>query len=130
MRNKLWASCMWGLLGLWGSSGASHAQEAQRFDVFEYRVEGTTLLPTIVVEKAVYPHLGEKKTLADVEKAREELEKAYHGAGYLTVLVSIPQQKVDGGVVKLAVTEAPVDRLRVVESRYFSLGAIKAGAPE
>ncbi|MDP2020988.1 MAG: ShlB/FhaC/HecB family hemolysin secretion/activation protein, partial [Hydrogenophaga sp.] len=121
---------MWGLLGLWGSSGASHAQEAQRFDVFEYRVEGTTLLPTIVVEKAVYPHLGEDKSLADVEKAREELEKAYHGAGYLTVLVSIPQQKVDGGVVKLAVTEAPVDRLRVVESRYFSLGAIKAGAPE
>lgn len=109
--------------------GTAHAQEAA-FDVFEYRVEGTTLLPVIMVEKAVYPHLGERKTLADVEKAREELEKAYHGAGYLTVLVSIPQQKVDGGVVKLAVTEAPVDRLRVVESRYFSLGAIRAGAPE
>lgn len=109
--------------------GAAHAQEAA-FDVFEYRVEGATLLPVTVVEKAVYPHLGERKTLADVERAREELEKAYHGAGYLTVLVSIPQQKVDGGVVKLAVTEAAVDRLRVVESRYFSLGAIKAGAPE
>ncbi|MHB1144099.1 MAG: ShlB/FhaC/HecB family hemolysin secretion/activation protein [Thiobacillus sp.] len=100
------------------------------FDVFEYRVEGATLLPVVVVEQAVYPHLGESKTLADVEKAREALEKAYHGAGYLTVLVSIPQQKVDGGVVKLAVTEAPVGRLRVVESRYFSLGEIKAAAPE
>ncbi len=104
-------------------------QEAT-FDVFEYRVEGTTLLPVVVVEQAVYPHLGEKKTLSDVEKAREALEKAYHGAGYLTVLVSIPQQKVDGGLVKLAVTEAPVDRLRVVESRYFSLGEIRAAAPE
>jgi hemolysin activation/secretion protein len=112
-----------------GGLGAAHAQEAA-FDVFEYRVEGSTLLPVTAVEKAVYPHLGEQKTLADVEAAREGLEKAYHGAGYLTVLVSIPQQKVDGGVVKLAVTEAPVDRLRVVESRYFSLGAIKAGAPE
>lgn len=130
MRNKLWASCVWGLMGVFAASGACHAQEAQKFDVFEYRVEGATLLPTMAVEKAVYPHLGERKTLADVERAREELEKAYHGAGYLTVLVSIPQQKVDGGVVKLAVTEAPVDRLRVVESRYFSLGAIKAGAPE
>ena len=127
--------------------GASHAEEAApavaetpdrtearepeaTFDVFEYRVEGTTLLPVVVVEQAVYPHLGEKKTLADVEQAREALEKAYHGAGYLTVLVSIPQQKVDGGVVKLAVTEAPVNRLRVVESRYFSLGEIKAAAPE
>lgn len=100
------------------------------FDVFEYRVEGTTLLPPILVEQAVYPHLGEKKNLTDVEKAREALEKAYHNAGYLTVLVNIPQQKVDGGLVRLAVTEAPVNRLRVVESRYFSLGEIKAGAPE
>ena len=108
---------------------AEAAPEAS-FDVYEYRVEGTTLLPTIVVEQAVYPHLGESKTLSDVEKAREALEKAYHGAGYLTVLVSIPQQKVGGGVVKLAVTEAPVNRLRVVESRYFSLGEIKAAAPE
>lgn len=117
-----------------GASGAPERSEAReqqaRFDVFEYRVEGATLLPAIVVEQAVYPHLGEQKTLADVEKAREALEKAYHGAGYLTVLVSIPQQKVGGGVVRLAVTEAPVNRLRVVESRYFSLGEIKAGAPE
>lgn len=103
-------------------------QEAT-FDVFEYRVEGATVLPVTVVEQAVYPHLGEKKTLADVEKAREALEKAYHGAGYLTVLASIPQQKVDGGVVTLAVTEASVERLRVVDSQYSSLGAVKAAAP-
>ena len=106
------------------------AQDAQRFDIFEYRVEGTTLLPAADVELAVYPHLGEAKTLDDVEKARESLEKTYHSAGYLTVLVSIPQQKVDGAVVRLQVTEAPVNRLRVVESRYFSLGRIKAAAPE
>ncbi len=121
--------CVFLLLGILGWSPLSHALDAQ-FDVFEYRVEGTTLLPIITVEQAVYPHLGEKKTIADVEKAREALEKAYHGAGYLTVLVSIPQQKVDGGMVKLTVTEAPVERLRVVESRYFSLGEIKAGVPQ
>jgi hemolysin activation/secretion protein len=109
--------------------GLVQAQEA-RFDIFEYRVEGTTLLPVAAVERAVYPQLGEKRSLAEVEKAREALEKAYHDAGYLTVLVSIPQQKVDNGVVRLVVTEAPVDRLRVVGSRYFSLGEIKAGAPE
>ena len=146
MNKKLW---MWVVVAgvVLNGVGAAHAQESvpvaakppnqtetrapeATFDVFEYRVEGTTLLPTIVVEQAVYPHLGEKKTLADVEKAREALEKAYHGAGYLTVLVSIPQQKVDGGVVKLAVTEASVERLRVVESRYFNLGEIRAAAPE
>lgn len=108
---------------------AAQAQEA-RFNIFEYRVEGTTLIPALAVEKAVYPHMGEQKSLDDVEKAREALEKAYHGVGYLTVLVTIPQQRINEGVVRLAVTEAPVDRLRVVESRYFDQGAIRAGVPE
>lgn len=106
----------------------AHAQDA-RFDVFEYRVEGVSLLPAQTVERAVYPHLGEQKNLADVEKARAALEKAYHGAGYLTVLVTIPQQRVNEGVVQLAVTEAPVDRLRVVESRFYSPDDIKAQVP-
>lgn len=111
-------------------SQAEPREQEARFDVFEYRVEGATLLPTITIEQAVYPYLGEQKTLADVEKAREALEKAYHAAGYLTVLVAIPPQKVDEGLVRLMVTEAPVERLRVVESRYYSLGEIKAATPE
>jgi hemolysin activation/secretion protein len=143
---KITGWMVWVLLAGMGLNGwgAAQAQEAApvppreptqareqeaTFDVFEYRVEGATLLPVTLVEQAVYPYLGEKKSLADVEQAREALEKAYHGAGYLTVLVSIPQQKVDGGLVTLAVTEAPVERLRVVESQYSSLGAIKAAAP-
>ncbi|MEP6879847.1 MAG: POTRA domain-containing protein, partial [Nitrosospira sp.] len=116
-------------MGLAGWMHASYAQDA-KFDVFEYRVEGTTLLPVTMVEQAVYPYLGEKKTLEDVEKARDALERAYHGEGYLTVLVSIPQQKVDSAVVTLTVTEAPVKRLRVVDSRYFSPADIKAAVPE
>lgn len=115
---------------VWACTGVGYAQDADQFDVMEYRVEGTTLLSVAAIEQAVTPHLGEKKTLGDVENAREALEGAYHRAGYLTVLVSIPQQRVAGGVVTLAVNESPVDRLRVVESRYFSLGAIKAGVPE
>ncbi len=117
------------LICLAGWMPFSHAQDAQ-FDVFEYRIEGATLLPVTVVEQAVYPHLGEKKTLEHVEQARDALERAYHSAGYLTVLVNIPQQKVEGGVIRLAVTEAAVKRLRVVDSRYFSPADIKAAVPE
>lgn len=99
------------------------------FNVFEYRVEGNTKLPRGKVEEAVYPFLGESKNIADVDKAREALEKAYHQAGYLTALVDIPEQDVKGGVVRLNVTEGKVGRLRVKGSRYFSLGRIKELAP-
>ena len=124
----LWGSCVLCLIGLMPIS-YTYAQNAQ-FDVFEYRVEGATLSPVASIEEAVYPHLGEQKTLDDVERARDALERAYHAAGYLTVLVTIPQQKVEEAVVRLAVTEAPVKRLRVVDSRYFSPADIKAAIPE
>jgi hemolysin activation/secretion protein len=106
------------------------AADESGFDVFEYAVRGNTTLPVISIETAVYPFLGEKKTIADVEAARVALEKAYHDAGYLTVLVDIPEQKVADSVVTLRVTEGSVARLRVTGSRYFSLGEIKAMAPE
>ncbi len=101
-----------------------------RFDILEYEVRGNSVLPSAQIEDAVYPHLGEKKTIADVEQARAALEKAYQSAGYLTVFVTLPEQKVAGGVVRLEVMEGKVERLKVSGSRYYALGAIKAKTPE
>lgn len=101
-----------------------------RFDLLEFAVEGNTALPAMRIEEAVYPHLGEKRAIQDVEAARAALERAYHDGGYPTVFVDIPEQEVAGGVVRLRVTEGRVERLRVSGSRYYSLGRIKAGAPE
>ena len=99
-----------------------------RFDVLEYQVEGNSVLSDIAIENAVRAFLGYDRGIADVEKAREALEKAYQNAGYLTVLVDIPEQDVKGGIVRLVVIEASVQRLRVTGSRYYSLGRIKAQA--
>ncbi len=101
-----------------------------RFDVLEYVVEGNSTLPRERIEEVVYPFLGEQKTVADVELARAALEKAYQDTGYLTVFVNLPEQQVQGGVVRLQVMEGKVDRLRVSGSRYYALGAIKAGVPD
>ena len=62
------------------------------FNVMEYRIEGNKMLSATRIEEAVYPYLGENKTIADVEAARGALEKAYRDAGYLTVLVDIPSR--------------------------------------
>jgi hemolysin activation/secretion protein len=93
-------------------------------------VAGNTVLPVRDIERAVYPHLGEKKTIANVEAAREALEKTYHSGGYLTVFVTIPEQKVEAGIVHLQVVQGEVSRLRVTGARYYSLNEIKARVPE
>ncbi|MEO5573643.1 MAG: POTRA domain-containing protein [Gammaproteobacteria bacterium] len=105
------------------------AEAENRFDVMEFQVEGNSVLPAVTIEKAVYPFLGESKNIDDVEKARSTLEKSYHDAGYLTVLVDIPEQKVDSGIVRLSIIEGSIDRLHVSGSRYFSLGYIKSRVP-
>lgn len=112
----------------WASESAQE-QEA-RFDLFELRVKGNTLLERTLLERTVYPFLGPKKDIETVEKARGALEKLYHANGYQTVGVDIPEQNVQNGVVYLQVVEGKVSRLRVKDSRYFSLGSIKAGVPE
>ncbi len=117
------------------ASALAHAEEKPQeknpsFNVFEFKVDGNTVLPKVKIEEAVYPFLGETKTIEDVEKARVALEKKYQEAGYLTVSVSIPQQEVDSGVVKLLVTEGTVERLRVTDSKYTSLTEVKSRVSE
>ena len=92
----------------------------QRFDIFEYQVEKNTVLGTEAIERAVYPFMGEGRNIDDVEGARTALEQAYRDAGFGTVTVDIPPQKVADGVVRLDVVQGKVSRLRVVGSRYFS----------
>lgn len=109
----------------------AQAQEAPpaRFDIVEYRVQGNSVLPPERIERAVYPFLGPQRTVADVESARVALETAYRDAGYGTVLVDTPEQRITQGVVTLQVLQAPVSRLRVVGARYYSQGRILEKVP-
>lgn len=105
-------------------------EKTPTFNVFEFKVDGNTVLPAGQIEEAIYPFMGEAKTIEDVEKARSALEKAYQDAGYLTVSISIPQQEVDTGVVRLLVTEGTVEALRIKDAQYTSLAEIKSRVAE
>ena len=100
-----------------------------KFAILEYDVDGNTVLSIPEIEETVYPFLGEQRDSADVDKARQALEDAYHKRGFQTVQVVIPQQSIDSGIIHLQVIENPVGRLRVVGSKYHLPSAIKALAP-
>lgn len=106
------------------------AAQAPRFDILEFEVAGNTVLRDTALESAVMPFMGPQREFADVEAARAALEKVYQAAGYLTVFVDIPEQRVDDGVVRLTVTEGRVARLSVTGARYYSQGRIRAVATE
>ncbi|HDR8920592.1 TPA: ShlB/FhaC/HecB family hemolysin secretion/activation protein [Burkholderia vietnamiensis] len=122
--------------GLCGAPGVRAQQAAapqapapQTFDVNAFVVRGNTTLPALEIEKAVYPFEGPGRTLADVNGARDALQKVYQDRGYQSVVVELPQQQVKNGVILLQVTEAKVGRLRVEGARYDSPQNIRDAVP-
>lgn len=97
----------------------------KRFDIWEYRIEGNSLLDAEKIELAVTPFLGPQKLIDDINQAAANLERAYRDSGYPTIYVDIPEQDVVGGVVTLRVVEGRLDRVRVEGARYFTLSGIR-----
>ena len=109
---------------------AAPVVEEINLDILEFVVEGNTVLPTADIEIAVTPFLGPNRRFKDVELARKALEDTYQRIGYQTVFVDVPEQKVEGGVIRLRVAEGRVERTRVVGSQYYALGQIRRTASE
>ena len=108
---------------------ATAEEEKPVFNIFDFQIDGNTVLDDESMERAVYSFLGPDKTVDDVENARASLEEAYRKKGYPTVIVSIPEQNVDADQVRLDVVEGSVETLRITGSRYYELGKIREEVP-
>ncbi|TEB88390.1 ShlB/FhaC/HecB family hemolysin secretion/activation protein [Pseudomonas aeruginosa] len=109
---------------------AAAGAETQRLvDINEYVVRGNTVLDNRAIEAAVYPFLGPKRSLGDIEGARDALQAAYQEKGYQSVYVELPEQQVSGGVVYLQVTETTVGRVRVVGAKHYSPVELREEVP-
>ena len=94
--------------------------ESLGFSVDRYVVEGNTLLSQEKIDAVLAKHKGAAKQLQDLNQARIDLEKAYHDAGYPTVLVMLPEQTVEQGTVKLHVVEAILADIKVTGNEHFA----------
>lgn len=99
------------------------------FEIKSFEVIGNTVFPSDKLQDEVQPFTGQGKTAADVEKARDALEKLYHDGGYPAVMVNIPEQTLKEGVVKLQVIESRIGRVTVTGNRYFSTAKLMRDIP-
>lgn len=94
--------------------------DALTFDIRVFKVRGNTVLPNEEIDRLMQTMTGADKTSGAVEKARTALETFYRENGYPTVLVNIPEQTVEEGIVNLQVVEGRIRNLRVTGNRYFT----------
>ncbi len=109
--------------------GEDQATDSVGFTIERFDIIGNTLLEPSKIENVLKSYIGDNKTAQDVEKARADLERYYHKAGYPTALVNIPEQVVEGGSVQLQVIESTIRRVRITGNRYFTMESIRKKLP-
>ncbi|MFM9912533.1 MAG: ShlB/FhaC/HecB family hemolysin secretion/activation protein [Methylophilaceae bacterium] len=113
---------------------AADVEESLTFPITSFEVEGNHLLDSATVDIVLAPFVGDNKSFATVQEALEALEGAYAKIGYSTVLVTLPEQRLQEGLVRFKVVEGRVARIEVDKKRYFdeenivfSLPSLKVG---
>ncbi len=109
--------------------GAAWAIEPIRFEISRFEVSGNTLLPAAEVQAAVAPYAGSGRDFGDVQRALEALEALYHAHGWNVVTVQLPEQELNGGVVRLNVIQTKVRQVEVTGNRWFSEANVRASLP-
>ena len=100
-----------------------------KFEIQRYVVEGNTLLSLGEIDRTVKPFTGKGRDFGDIQRALEALQNAYASRGYNAVKVSVPEQDIRAGQVRLLVVEARVRRVKVEGNRFFNESNVKAGLP-
>lgn len=108
---------------------AEEVDESLSFPINAFDVEGNAILDDDAVRRVVAPFTGENKNFGTVQQALEALEKAYADMGFSTVLVTLPEQRLQDGVVKFKVVEGRLARIEVDKQTYFDEANILRSLP-
>lgn len=87
------------------------------------------MLKPAEIDAALAPFSGPQRDFADVQRALESLESLYRQKGFNTVYVTVPEQVLEAGVVRLKVVEGRIGQVRVEGLRHFSEANIRASLP-
>ncbi|MBX3325457.1 MAG: ShlB/FhaC/HecB family hemolysin secretion/activation protein [Nitrospira sp.] len=111
------------------SIGAGEDLQTVQFPLTTILVEGNSILEQAKIDRLLELYKGPNRRMRDVEQVRTELEKLYHEAGYPTVLVNIPEQTIEDGLVRLQVVEGHLYSITVTGNEHYSWSNIRTKLP-
>lgn len=120
---------------MWGGSVTNPVYDNQpaasdpTFEITKFEVIGNSLYPDEIIQEVLKEFIGSGKTSDDVEQSRALLELFYQETGFVRVLVNIPEQMVENGIIQLQVTESHIGNVDVTGNRYFTREAILKDLP-
>ena len=97
--------------------------ESQLSDFKQYPIQSVGLFvpgQSATLVRALEKHIGDALTTEDLLSIKQKIIFYYQNQGYPFVIVSIPEQKITDGVIRLLVEEGKVDKVKVYGNRWFS----------
>lgn len=88
-----------------------HDRKGKRFQVHSFRFVGNTVFPAQRLKRVIERYLDMELNLYDLNVAADAVTEFYHDRGYTLARAVIPAQRVDDGVVTIAVVEGRVGKV-------------------
>lgn len=104
-------------------------QQSETFTIKGFIIEGTSVFSQDELQRQVKSFVGRGRSAADVEGARDALERFFHSQGYPAMLVNIPAQSSSNRVFRLDVIENRIGNVLVSGNRWFSTEKIIRDIP-
>jgi hemolysin activation/secretion protein/AraC-like DNA-binding protein len=123
-----WLQCCLPSFGQTNAPPAAPPPE-RKFEVRTFDVQGNTLLKPQTLEALFADAKGKEVTLEQIRKALAKLQQAYRERGFVTVVVSLPQQQLTNATVLVQVTEAPLVAINVVNNHHYSSNNVMRALP-
>ena len=98
------------------------------FRVTAYDVEGNTVLPPQKLD-FLTNYTGPAVNVTRLREGLGELQLLYRNLGFATVSVTLPQQRLTNGIVRVKVIEGKLARISVAGNQYFSSNNVQRALP-
>jgi len=99
--------------------------EPARILIREVVLEGDTVLPREDVDAMLAGYAGRRATMDELQELRYRLSEMYVRLGYVSSGVTLPDQRVDDGIVRLIAVEGSIDRITITGNRTLDRGYVE-----
>lgn len=86
---------------------------AFKLDVNGFKFSGVTVVPQSELQPLVQKYLGAGRTFSELQAAADAVAEYLRGKGYFLAQAFLPEQKVEGGIVEIAVLEGRLGEVRI-----------------
>jgi hemolysin activation/secretion protein len=119
----------WAAALAWAAGAAAAEVAAPTYSVERFNVSGNTLLDPARVAATLAPFKGQR-TLDELKRAAEAVQRLYTEAGWGGVIAYLPPQSSSDGSVIITVVEGKLTGVSVKGNKSFSDEQIRASLPD